>query len=176
MVNKSKLLKAVGGGLLLLSFAVQNFVYDYWDNKSENYYNANRDFSSMSRSSLLYQNLYFNVQTGDDSLTSLLRRQYINMAAQKAALGQTVEITARNIDKQEKIDLANSLLQKANGVYDLNSFIDYISFSRTHDSYSVVDNISEVEQINIWRNSSRWIFLCLYIIASLILLLSIKFE
>ena len=57
--TKSIRLKLIGGGLLLLSFIVQNYIYDYWDKKSGEYLSVNRDFSDMNRSSMLYLNLFF---------------------------------------------------------------------------------------------------------------------
>ena len=103
--SKSLRLKVIGGGLLLLSFIVQNFIYDYWDKKSDEYISANKDFSDMSRSSMLYLNLFFNTKLDNDTIETTVKRQYINMAAQKQALGQSVEIMTRDIDKQTKIDL-----------------------------------------------------------------------
>lgn len=173
---KARLFKIIGGGLLLLSFIVQNYAYDYWDKEAEEYYNSNKDFSDMSRSSLLYLNLYFSSNVPDKALDSIVKGQYINMAAQKAALGQTVEITTRDMDKQEKLDLCNALLQKAKTVKTFEDYLGYINFSRTSDTYTLKDSVDRVDRINKWRNASRWGFLLTYIIGSAILLFGFKYE
>jgi hypothetical protein len=179
MINiniKSRWLKVVGGGLLLLSFIVQNFIYDYWDKEADEYYNSNRDFSDMSRSSLLYLNLYFNTHLPDSNLEAIVKAQYINMAAQKAALGQTVEIITRDTDKQARIDLCNALLQKSNSVADFNGYLDYIKFASQTDTYNLSDSQKRVERINTNRESFRYVFLIAYIIGSILLLVGIKYE
>jgi len=35
--KKANRLKTIGGGLLLISFITQNFLYDYWNEKSSEY-------------------------------------------------------------------------------------------------------------------------------------------
>lgn len=174
--KKSRLIKVIGGGLLLVSFIVQNFAYDYWDKKADEYYNVNKDFSEMNRSSLLYLNLYFNTKFDNDTLEAVIKQQYINMAAQKQALGQTIEIVTRDMEKQDKIDLCNSLIQKAKTVSDYTSYLDYISFSNQRDTYKPKDSMDRVQNINNKRDKFRYIFLFSYVIGSILLLFGLKYE
>lgn len=166
----------IGGGLLLLSFIVQNFIYDYWDKKSDDYISVNRDFSDMNHSSMLYLNLYFNTHLENDTVQAVVKQQYINMAAQKQALGQTVEIMTRDIDKQDKIDLCNSFLQKAKSVSDYDSYLEFINFVNKTDPYDPKASMDRVKIIGNWRETSRWIFLLSYILGSVLLLRGIKYE
>lgn len=173
---KAKAVKLFGGAILLLSFIVQNFLYDSWNQKSEDYYNSNKDFSDMSRSSLLYLNLYFNTKLDDDSVEQVVKYQYINAAAQKAALGQVVNILARDTDKVTKINLTNSLLQKAKSVNDFDSFLNFNKYASEIDKYSLQDNIAFVNKVTQKREMYRWIFLSAYILGTGLLLFGLKYE
>jgi len=130
----------------------------------------------MSRSSLLYLNLYFTTHLGNDSLDSIYKRNYIHAAANKAALGQVVSIIVRDTDKQIKINLSNSLLQKANSVHDFKSFCDYVAFSYLADSNSVEIAKKQIDTISGNREKARNIFLVANIIGSILLLIGFKFE
>ena len=174
--KKARILKVIGGSLLLLSFIVQNFAYDYWDKELDEYYNSNRDFSDMSRSSMLYLNLYFTAKLENEPLESIVKKQYINMAAQKYALGKTVEITTRDMEKQDKIDLCNSLLQKTKTVTDFQTYLDYINFVGQADPYDINDSIARVEKINDKRDKFRWFFLVAYSLGSILLVFGLKYE
>lgn len=174
--TKAILFKTIGSGLILFSFIIQNFTYDYWNTKIDEYYKINKDFSDMSRSSLLYLNLYYNAKIEDDTLNSKIKEQYINMAAQKSALGHTLDILTKNLDEKQKTKKINSIVQSAKEVNNFNSYTKYLKYSNEVNPYSEKDSLNEIKKLNDWRDATRWVFLILYIFGSFLLLFGIIYE
>jgi hypothetical protein len=177
--TKPLLLRFIGSGLLLLSFIFQNFIYDYWDKKADGYILAHRDFSDMNRTSLSYLNLFFNTNLENDSLETVIKSQYILMAARKQAQGQCMDIIGReNIEKQKRINICNSIIQNSTKVHDYDTYLDFLLY--INNSYADANinftDINFVEKLNHTRTTARWLFLISFVLGSLILLLGIKYE
>lgn len=169
-------LKMFGTGLLLISFIVQNFFYGKWNKQSEDYLAVNRDYSDMSRSALLYLNLYYNTKAENPEIEKELKKQYIHAAAEKYTQGQITEITFRDIEKQEKLKLIAQLQMKSESVTDLASFLEYNAYCSEVNRFDIKGNVERVKSIGNKKDFYQNFFLLANIIGTIILLLGIKYE
>jgi hypothetical protein len=122
LLSKSRKIKAFAEILLLLSFLAQTLLFDYFNDKSNSLDKAYVGQSLIDKGAEVKELKYFVANFPSDSNRS---REYqkvnIHMAARKVASSQIMVVIASEKDKQDKIDLGNKLLQKANGVYDFDS-------------------------------------------------------
>jgi hypothetical protein len=177
--HRYKILEILGGALLLISFTVQNFVYDKWQSRSDQLREAITDQSTLDKSVLLNETLYFLVATGDTSLSNSeiaeIRRQKIREAARKLYFSQVASVMASDLGPIQKNSLVETLRTAATSVQDYRSYSDFVG--KVNDiSRSYISPGRLVVEIDGKKDMARWLFLGLYCIGSVFLLIGVAFK
>ncbi|PQJ08768.1 hypothetical protein CJD36_022475 [Flavipsychrobacter stenotrophus] len=176
-LGKSIKYKMAGTAIILFSWIVQNYSFDSWDSKSKDYMESARDFSDMTRSSLLYENLYYVVNGSDDSMMkSALKREYIHQAAMKYVGGLTVSTVNRPLDTEDKQRLIDSLKGLASNVYDFDAFNNYILEADRLIGDTRKEAEEQVKEIKFWRTLFKNVYLLLYLVGTGVLIWGMKHE
>jgi hypothetical protein len=175
--RKSRALKIAGSAVLLISFVTQNFLYDRWTAREALLEQGGFDRSLIDKSVLLNEVLYFTAQSVPGANVQDLKEFYIHEAARKLAISSTMPVVSNEFLKtQEKVDLLNSLLQRAHGVSDFSSFLSLVKTA--NDSYGKYSQEMSMEAIQVGskRAKARYIYLGFYILGALLLLAAIRKE
>jgi hypothetical protein len=119
-------LKLSGGILLLLSFATQSLVLDYFGGRAASIRTAFLERAVIDKGAQLSELLYLTFPPQLDSSLGGVRYQKIREAAEKMAMSSIMPVVSNDsITQREKIDIANRLRQQA-------QLVD--NYSRTHAS------------------------------------------
>jgi lysyl-tRNA synthetase class I len=174
--RKSNLCKLLGGGLLLFSFIVQNYSYDIWNTRLEDFTNANRDYAAMHRSSMLYQNLYFNVKIPDTTFSSQVKTALIRNAAEKDAVGRLILLEADNVQKAHSKDLYERIKADIENVKDYASFLVYLQKAKEIEQFDLREEDEQIHRDRDLKEKCRNVFLLSYVIGSIVLLAGFRYE
>jgi hypothetical protein len=174
--RNSNICKLMGGGLLLFSFIVQNYYYDIWNTRLEDFTNANRDYAAMHRSSMLYQNLYFNVNIPDSSLDRQVKGTLIQNAAEKDAIGRMLLLEVDNAQKAHSGELYTKVKAEIEKVKDYPSFLAYLEKAKEIQQFDLRQEDAQIHRDRDWKDKCRNIFLLTYIIGTVILLIGFRYE
>jgi hypothetical protein len=174
--RKSNLCKLFGGGLLLFSFIVQNYSYDIWNTRLEDFSNANRDYAAMHRSSMLYQNLYFNVYIPDTTLNSQVKTTLIRNAAEKDAIGRMILLEADNEQKAHSKELYARIKGDIEKVIDYDSFLAYLQKAKEIEQFDLKEEDAQIHRDRALKEPCRNVFLLSYVLGSIILLAGFRYE
>lgn len=173
---KKKRIKIAGEIILVLSFLTQTLLFDYYNDKSNELEKAYANQALIDKGAELKELKYFVASFPGDTLTSQQYKQLnINMAAQKIAQSQLMAIIGSGKEKQDKIDLSNLLLQKAKTVKTFEDYMEFIDFVNKN-SLQADEIISNIDEINSSKKLWRTLFISLYIIGTLFLVYSIRYE
>jgi hypothetical protein len=170
-MSKSTKYKIIGGFLFLTSFTIQNFMYDYWEGESTEFYNSNRAFSDMIRTSLIYQNLYFDFESDNKVFEKNQKSKYINQSALKIAQGNVTALATSSLAKKKMKLFSDQIILEARGVKDYHSFNQFLQSVNKITQEVPQVQIDRLQQISDYKSMSRFVFVILYIIASILLLL-----
>ena len=166
--------KYLGGILLIVSYIAQDFLYENLNTKYAQYDEVSRSYSELNNAALGYLNLYFAFDLADDEVEQAIESQYINMAAQKQAMAQVVQVMSRDIEEVEKMQLTQALLAEASGVSDYGSYVNFIQRTSEIDVYKAQDAMDRKQKVLEKKEFYRWIFLSSNILGSIFLLIGFK--
>ena len=173
---KRNKLKIIGELILVLSFLTQTLLFDYYDDKSKALDESFQKRSLIDKGAELKELKYFIADFPNDSLSSeKYRKLNINMAAQKVAQSELIQIIGSNKTDREKVDLSNAILNKARKVSSFSEYMNLMMFIN-NNSITAAEITTNIESINSSKKLWRKIFIGLYISGSLLLLISIKNE
>jgi hypothetical protein len=168
------ILKYLGGVLLIVSYIAQDFLYENLNTKYSEYEEVSRSYSDLNNAALGYLNLYFAFDLEDDEIERAIESQYINMAAQKQAMAQVVQIMSRDIDQAEKMKLTQALVAEASAVYDYSSYINFIQRTSEIDVFKAQDAMDRKREVLEKKEFYRWVFLSSNVVGSALLLIGFK--
>lgn len=174
--RNSNICKLIGGGLLLFSFIVQNYYYDIWNTRLEDFTNANRDYAAMHRSSMLYQNLYFNVILPDSNLGRQVKGTLIQNAAEKDAIGRMLLLEVDNEQKAHSAELYKKVKAEIEKVKDYPSFLAYLQKATEIQQFDLREEDEQIHRDRNSKNKCRNIFLLTYIVGTIVLLVGFRYE
>lgn len=176
----SKKLMFFGSFFLVISFVIQNFSYQKWDSEIDSINQANRDYSDIIRSALLYEILYFNVNTPDTILLENAQSQYIKTAAEKIRLGKIIAYNTDSLGTPELnkkfIDNTNLLLAANQNVTDFSSFINYINMVNSVIPENRSEKANRITKLNSKKERASFWFLIMQILGSLLLIIGIRYQ
>ncbi|MBL7934930.1 MAG: hypothetical protein JNM51_03880 [Bacteroidia bacterium] len=107
------------------------------------------------------------------TLDSVFKTKYqelnIGLAAQKIAIGKTIQISNLDTNKQIKVDMCNELIQES---YNVKTFEDYMKFIEIVNHQYVGDKviINQIQKIEKRKDVFRWLFWTLYLIGTMFLI------
>lgn len=174
-----KMWELIGGALLLISFTIQNFVYDYFDEREKTVRTGMIERAILDRGSQIYEVMFFAANDGGGQLSSTqvaeIRRQFIQQAAIKNSYGLSFPVFVSDMPTAEKQKITAEFGRRAAAVKDLATFSEYIKFSsalsdKVESPNAVLGRISERREL------ARYIFLALYIVGSASLLIGLAQE
>jgi hypothetical protein len=177
--DRARLLKVVGGAVLLASFLVQTFLHEDRESEAADLRAAVLERAVIDKSVLLNEVLYFAADSsaGDPQVVAELKRSKINEAARKAAFSFMMPVLfSSSLSKQDKTQLANQVLAGAARVNDHESFRTFVvAANQAYGKYSdeLDRNRAALEKK---RNSSRWVYLVLSLLGSAVLLVGVWYE
>jgi hypothetical protein len=172
-------LKIIGGTIILLSFATQNFFYDRWDSRRSALRTAIDERAIIDKGALLNEVLYFTVNMPQEHSDEAAKggRSKINEAARKTAMSSMMPVAySESLTSQEKTRLINRLFTEAAAVGDYKSFLRFIQLVNSeYGKYST--QIAEQDQhLGKIRQRAQWVYLALYLLGSVTLLRALKYE
>lgn len=168
----AKQFKIIGEIVLVLSFLVQTLLFDYYNDKSKSLSDAFLAQSLVDKGAELRELKYFVAKFPQDSSTQLeYEKLNIQNAAYKLATAKTIQYSQLDTPKQVITDMSNSLIQASYRVRDFYSYMEFINYLNSQDisANSVID---QIEKINNRKTRFRRIFLTLYLIGSILLVIS----
>lgn len=166
--------KYLGGVLLIVSYIAQDFLYENLNTQYAQYDEVSRSYSELNNAALGYLNLYFAFDLEDDEIEQAIESQYINMAAQKQAMAQIVQIMSRDIEESEKTRLTQALVAEASAVTDYGTYINFIQRTSEIDVYKAQDAIDRKHKVLVEKSFYRWVFLSSNVVGSALLLIGFK--
>lgn len=173
---KKNKLKIIGEIILVLSFLTQTLLFDYYDDKSRALDESFQKRSLIDKGAELKELKYFIADFPTDSLLSKnYRKLNINTAAQKVAQSESIQIIGSNKTENEKKYLLDTIFKKAQKVNSFPEYMELMMFINSN-SISAPDIINNIVSINTSKTLWRKIFIGLYILGSILLVISIKNE
>jgi len=177
--KRAKILKITGGAVLFLSFITQNYLYDIWNSRKQDLHLASVDAAIMNKGVLLNEILYFVSSLGKGSLkpeeVEQIRWQKIREAARKIAMSNSIFVLVNDLDKQDKVNVANDLMARADAVKDYYSYSEFMGYFNSLDQKYFSTGVYS-EDIREKRDIARHVYLGLYILGSFLVLAGVKFE
>ena len=176
----SKQFKVFGSLCLLLSFSIQSFYYNSWEQQISEFEQANRDFTEMTRTSLEYQNLYLALQNQDSLTKEIYQPLFIKAAAEKYRLGKIIS-TKTDILNNEKevkqfVDNSNALLSYISQIDDFNSLYAFVQEAdQKLPENRKLKTDWFLETYNKKKNASR-IFLIFQILGSIMIVFGYRYQ
>lgn len=171
-LDKAKALELVGGLLLLVSFAIQNFLYDRWDEEAASTNQAILERAVIDKSILLNETLFF-VAEADSSLSPEdaleLKTLKLKEAARKAMMAEFVGIRSAGIDEVEARRLLEPGSKAARQIEDLRSYLEFVTVMNTVNQSHEPAALA-LRRLERSRRVARWLFLVSYVLGSLALL------
>jgi hypothetical protein len=167
-------LEVIGGVLLLLSFTLQNYLYDHYDEQEKEIRQGMTNRIIIDKGSNIYENLYFSANSCNgkysDKAVENYRKQFIQQAAIKNSYGLSFQVNfAESLSKEKKDSVSKQLEQLAIGVTDIDSFSHYIASSDTI-MQKIESPVVVLSRITTKRTFVRHVFLILNILGSIVLI------
>ena len=169
--NKSQL-KILGTSLLLFSFITQTTLLNLSSNRTAEFNKIMLHYSIADLSSQNFMNLYFT----SASVTEVVNDSLIKMAALEKVNGFLLFTTLVDTSKNAKIQIINRLSRQASAVDNIDKYNALTYY---------IKSIYKKMEVNILRRNTLWtnvlsfaniLYFCLYLIGSVLLIRSIKFE
>ncbi|WP_231424963.1 hypothetical protein [Pedobacter sp. Leaf250] len=176
----SKKLNVFGSLLLFLSFTIQMFLYNTWDEKIKQFDQANRDFTEMTRTSLEYQNLYLGLQSQDSLTKQLYQANFIKAAAEKYRMGKIISTNAELVGSKEDakkfVDNTNVLLASIQQVTDLNTLYAFVQIADAKIPENRKLKAEWMDKMNFKKKTASFFFLAFQILGSIMLVLGFRYQ
>lgn len=176
----SKKLNVFGSLFLFLSFTIQMFLYNSWDEKTNQFAQANRDFTEMTRTSLEYQNLYLGLQSQDSLTKKLFQPSFIKAAAEKYRLGKIISTNVDLLSSEEEakkfVGNTNKLLEYIQQVNDLNTLYAFVQ-----DADKIIPENQKLKaewmsKMNTKKETASFFFLGFQILGSIMLVFGYRYQ
>ncbi|RTY78578.1 hypothetical protein EKL97_13875 [Flavobacterium sp. LS1P28] len=169
-----------GSLLLFLSFTIQMFLYNSWDEKTKQFDQANRDFTEMTRTSLEYQNLYLGLKSQDSLTMHLYQPTFIKAAAEKYRMGKIISTNIELLGSVEEVkkfvDNTNELLAYIQHVTDLNTLYAFVQLADTKIPENRKLKAKWMDKMNTKKKTASFFFLALQILGSIMLVLGFRYQ
>jgi hypothetical protein len=176
----SKKLNVFGSLFLFLSFTIQMFLYNSWDEKTKQFDQANRDFTEMTRTSLEYQNLYLGLQSQDSLTKHLYQPSFIKAAAEKYRMGKIISTNVELLGSEEKVkkfvDNTNELLAYIQQVTDLTTLYTFVQLADTKIPENQKLKAEWIDKMNSKKKTTSFFFLAFQILGSIMLVLGFRYQ
>lgn len=176
----SKKLNVFGSLFLFLSFTIQMFLYNSWDEKTKQFDQANRDFTEMTRTSLEYQNLYLGLQSQDSLTKNLYQPNFIKAAAEKYRMGKIISTNIDLLGSEENVkkfvDNTNELLAYIQQVTDLNSLYTFVQLADTRIPENRKLKAEWLDKMNTKKQTASFFFLAFQVLGSIMLVLGYRYQ
>jgi hypothetical protein len=173
----STICKVVGGLILLISFISQNYLYDKWKSESDKLEQAAIEQSLMDKSALLNEILYFVVNpqyAGHDSINVVnLRGQFLQESIKKSTYGQIAWMAANGLDSQEDKNAVKEILQNLDSISSYSDFLNNIDkINRLPYNKKAKEVNGRWKQYDVSKDNIRTVYLILYIVGSVLIVIS----
>lgn len=176
----SKKLTVFGSLLLILSFVVQNFFFNKWDDKLNAFEQANRDYSEMTRSSLEYQNLYLSLDSQSDSVKKVLKPAFIKAAAEKYRVGKMVSTNLDLLENESEankfVENTNELLMLINQVNDMPTLYNFVKEVEVKLPENKNLKTQWLNKMNNKKENASYIFAILQITGSIMIAIGFRYQ
>nr|WP_294858408.1 hypothetical protein [uncultured Fluviicola sp.] len=176
----SKKLNVFGSLFLFLSFTIQMFLYNSWDEEIKQFDQANRDFTEMTRTSLEYQNLYLGLQSQDSITKQLYQPSFIKAAAEKYRMGKiistNVELLGSEKDVKKFVENTNELLANIQQVNDLNTLYAFVQLADAKIPENRKLKAEWMEKMSFKKKIASIFFLAFQILGSIMLVLGFRYQ
>lgn len=176
----SKKLNVFGSLLLFLSFTIQMFVYNSWDEKTKQFDQASRDYTEMTRASLEYQSLYLGLQSQDSLTKEKFQPAFIKMAAEKYRVGKIVSTNVDLFENEQEvkkfINNTNDLLEEIKYVKDFNTLNAFVQSANSKIPENVKLKTEWSNKMNSKKKKASFLFLTFQILGSILLVLGYRYQ
>ena len=176
----SKKLNVFGSLFLFLSFTIQMFVYNSWDERTKQFYQASRDYTEMTRASLEYQNLYLGLQSQDSLTKEKFQLAFIKMAAEKYRVGKIISTNVDLFENEQEvkkfINNTNDLLEEIKYVKDFNTFNAFVESANSKIPENIKLKIEWLDKMNSKKKRASFFFLTFQILGSILLVLGYRYQ
>lgn len=176
----SKKLNVFGSLFLFLSFTIQMFLYNSWDEKTKQFDQANRDFTEMTRTSLEYQNLYLGLQSQDSLTKNLYQPSFIKAAAEKYRMGKIISTNIELLGSEENVKKfignTNELLAYIQQVTDLNTLYAFVQLADTKIPENLKLEAEWMDKMNSKKKTASFFFLAFQVLGSIMLVLGYRYQ
>lgn len=176
----SKKLNVFGSLFLFLSFTIQIFLYNTWDEKTKQFVQAKRDFTEMTRASLEYQNLYLGLQSQDSLTKHLYQASFIKAAAEKYRMGKIISTNIELLESEEDVkkfvDNTNELLAYIPQVTDLNTLYAFVELADKKIPENRKLKAEWMDKMNSKKKTASFFFLAFQILGSIMLVLGFRYQ
>ena len=176
----SKKLNVFGSLFLFLSFTIQMFLYNSWDEKTKQFDQANRDFTEMTRTSLEYQNLYLGLQSQDSLTKNLYQSSFIKAAAEKYRMGKIISTNVELLGREENVKKfvvnTNELLAYIQQVTDLNTLYAFMQLADTKIPENRKLKAEWMDKMNSNKKTGSFFFLAFQVLGSIMLVLGYRYQ
>jgi hypothetical protein len=172
-------LKLIGGGVLLASFIVQNYLYDGWNSRGEQIRQAILERAIIDKGAQLSEVLFFEAAASvDPSIREgNVSPQKIQEAARKIAMSTSMPVMFNDkLTQDAKIALTNRLIASAANVRDYQTWSDFLRLVNAEYSDYPKEIASQSDELREKRDTARRVFRALYILGSFLLALGIASE
>lgn len=176
----SKKLNVFGSLFLFMSFTIQIFLYNSWDEKTKIFEQANRDFTEMTRTSLEYQNLYLGLQNQDSLTKQKFQPEFIKMAAEKYRIGKilstNIDLLGDEIEVKKFVNNTNELLGQINNVNDISTLYEFVQLSNNKIPENNKLKSKWMMDMDSKKRKASFFFLTFQILGSILLVLGYRYE
>ena len=176
----SKKLNVFGSLFLFLSFTIQMFVYNSWDEKTKQFEQASRDYTEMTRASLEYQNLYLGLQNQDSLTKEKFQPAFIKMAAEKYRIGKIISTNIDLFENEQEvkkfINNTNDLLEEIKYVKDFNTLNTFVQSANSKTPENVKLKTEWLNKMNSKKKRASFFFLTFQILGSILLVLGYRYQ
>lgn len=176
----SKKLNVFGSLFLFLSFTIQTFLFNSWDEKIKIIEQDNRDYTELTRTSLEYQNLYLGLENQGETLKDKFQPVFIKAAAEKYRLGKiistNVDLFGSKSETQQFVTSTNELLHATNEVNDLNSLYKFVQYAELKIPENQALKTNWIKNMRRKKEIASAIFLTFQIIGSLMLVFGFRYQ
>jgi len=177
----SKKLNVFGSLLLIISFIVQTYFYNKWNDQILTFEQANRNYTEMTRTSLEYQNLYLGLNSyKEKEVKETLQHLFVQAAAEKYRLGRimstNVELIKDSIEAKKFIDSTNALLLSIDKINDMRSLYVFVNDTENKIPSKIEENKDWLIHMNNKKETASYIFIGLQLIGSIMIALGFRYQ
>lgn len=176
----SKKLNVFGSLSLFLSFTIQIFLYNSWDEKTKQFDQANRDFTELTRTSLEYQNLYLGLESQDSLTKNLYQTSFIQAAAEKYRMGKIISTNVELLESEENVKKfvynTNELLAYVQQVKDFNTLYAFVQVADSKIPENRALKAEWLDKMNSKKKTASFFFLAFQILGLILLVLGFRYQ